>query len=367
MQHVDALSRNTNITVVEANSFEDNLIICQAKDKKLKDVRQKLENEEDKMFELRNGVIYRKSNNGKLLFCVPEEIEEKILYKYHNELGHLGRDKVMGAIVRTYWFSNMKEKVVRHIENCIRCVAYSPKTGKGEGLLYSLPKGNVPFEIINIDHYGPVDIGRAKKHLFVVIDGFTKYVRLYATKTTNTKEVIIALKDYFRSYSIPTYIVWIGEAVLRQKILEHLECNIKHVKIATGSPQANGQVERINRIVGPMITKLADPEEKMHWDTVVEDVEFSLNNTKQRSVAQMPSKMLFGIEQKGKVVDELRQKLEELDNVSDVRDLDKIRKVGSEAQRKLQKDNEQRYNEKRTKSSEYKVGDNIMIKILIAQ
>jgi len=43
----------------------------------------------------------------------------------------------------------------------------------------------------------------------------------------------------------------------------------------------------------------------------VEDVEFSLNNTKQRSIAQMPSKMLFGIEQKGKVIDELRQRLEE--------------------------------------------------------
>jgi len=100
----------------------------------------------------------------------------------------------------------------------------------------------------------------------------------------------------------------------------------------------------------------------MHWDTVVEDVEFSLNNTKQRSIAQMPSKMLFGIEQKGKVIDELRQKLKELGNVSDVRDLDKIGKDGSEAQRKLQKGNEQRYNDKRTKSSEYKVGDYNMVK-----
>jgi len=197
------------------------------------------------MFEMRNGVIYRKSNNGKLLFCVPEEMEEKILYKYHNELGHLGRDKVMDAIVGTYWFSNMKEKVVRHIENCIRCVAYSPKTGKGEGLLHSIPKGNVPFEIIHTDHYGPVDNGRAKKHIFVVIDGFTKYVRLYATKTTNTKEVIIALKDYFRSYSRPTCIVSDrGSCFTSEDFGKYMEeCNIKHVKIATGSPQANGQVK----------------------------------------------------------------------------------------------------------------------------
>jgi len=38
--HVDALSRNTNIMVVETNSFEDNLIICQAKDEKLKGVKE---------------------------------------------------------------------------------------------------------------------------------------------------------------------------------------------------------------------------------------------------------------------------------------------------------------------------------------
>jgi len=152
----------------------------------------------------------------------------------------------MDAIVRAYEFSNMKKKVVRHIENCIRCVAYSPKSGKGKGLLHSIPKGNVPFEIIHIDHYGPVDSGRAKKHLFVVIDGFTKYVRLYATKTTNTKEVIIALKDYIRSYSRPTCIVSDrGSGFTSEDFGKFMEeCNIKHVKIATGSPQANGQVER---------------------------------------------------------------------------------------------------------------------------
>lgn len=140
------------------------------------------------------------------------------------------------------------------------------------------------------------------------------------------------------------------------------EYNIKHIKIATGSPQANGQVERVNRIVGPMIAKLTDIEKGLHWDAVIEDVEFSLNNTKQRSVAQSPSKMLFGIEQKGKVVDELRQKLEELDNVSEIRDLKEIRRKGSESQLKAQRDNEKRYNNKKKESTQYKVGDYIMVK-----
>lgn len=111
--------------------------------------------------------------------------------------------------------------------------------------------------------------------------------------------MILALKDYFRSYSRPKFIV--SDLCFTSEDFEKFikEYNIKYIKIATGSPQANGQVQRINRIVGPMIAKLTDIENGLHWDAVIEDVQFSLNNTKQRSVAQSPSKMLFGIEQKG--------------------------------------------------------------------
>lgn len=35
MQHVDALSRCLSVMVIESNSFEDNLVICQNRDAKL--------------------------------------------------------------------------------------------------------------------------------------------------------------------------------------------------------------------------------------------------------------------------------------------------------------------------------------------
>jgi len=116
--------------------------------------------------------------------------------KYHNEVGHIERDQMLDIIAKSYWFPNAKEKYVSHINNCLKCEAFSPNTGK-EGFLHSNPKGNKPFELIHIDHYGPVDSGKSKKHIFVVVDGFSKCVRLYTIKTTNTREVIIALKDYF--------------------------------------------------------------------------------------------------------------------------------------------------------------------------
>lgn len=38
------------------------------------------------------------------------------------------------------------------------------------------------------------------------------------------------------------------------------ENDIQHIKIATFSPEANGQVERVNRSLGPMIAKLISTE-----------------------------------------------------------------------------------------------------------
>jgi len=67
MQHVFALSRCTNILTVEINSFEDNLVICQAKDPKVQKIKKQLEKRKHKLFEMRNGIVYRKSNDDILL------------------------------------------------------------------------------------------------------------------------------------------------------------------------------------------------------------------------------------------------------------------------------------------------------------
>jgi len=49
---VDALSRYNNILIVETNSFEENLIICQGKDLRIKKLKPVLEKAELKLFEM---------------------------------------------------------------------------------------------------------------------------------------------------------------------------------------------------------------------------------------------------------------------------------------------------------------------------
>jgi len=204
---VDALSSISNILVLEENTLEQNLSMCQNKDSAIHEIRQRLEKEESNAFEMRNGLFYRKFK-GNILFYVPANIEGNILTLYHDNMGHRGYEKVYNAIIRSYWFPKLSDKIKQHIHNCLRCITFSSKCGKREGLLHSIPKGDKPFDIVHIDHFGPVKIiNGSNKYVLLAVDGFSKFVKLYGTKSTNSKSATKYLSNFFTSYSRPKVIV----------------------------------------------------------------------------------------------------------------------------------------------------------------
>jgi len=79
-----------------------------------------------------------------------------------------------------------------------------------------------------------------------------------------------------------------------------------------------------------------------------------LNNTQHRSIKQTPSKRLFGLEQKGKIVDESKEKLKELGNTKEDRDLEKIRSEAEKNQEKAQEYNKTQCDKTARKPTEYR-------------
>lgn len=54
-------------------------------------------------------------------------------------------------------FVHIREKCEEHMKHCLKCILFALTSGRTESSLFPIPKGNVPFETIHIDHYGPVD------------------------------------------------------------------------------------------------------------------------------------------------------------------------------------------------------------------
>lgn len=361
MSHVDALSRCHVIFILESNTFEQTLAVRQHQDEEIQQVLRRLEESGDKHFELRDGLVYRKNKDGELLFYVPRQMENNVIRTCHDDLGHVGVDKVIGHITRVYWFPNLTERVKTYITNCLKCIEFSPKSGKAEGYLHSIPKGNIPFQTVHVDHYGPLEkTSRGYKFILSVVDAFTKFIKFYPCKSTKSEETIRHLKDYFRTYSKPRRIISDrGTAFTSTQFKDFLgEEFVRHVLVATRTPRANGQVERFNQPLNSILSKLTDEPDK--WDKYLSDTEFAMNNTKCRTTGETPSRLLFGIDQLGQVNDNIRLVLEHLHE--DERDLATIRELASENIRKSQEQQQAYYNSKHKASHKYDVGDFVMIR-----
>lgn len=259
----------------------------------------------------------------------------------------------------------MKSKIITHVKNCLKCIAFAPDAGKPEGTLHSIPKGDLPFITVHIDHLAPASRSSvsSKRYIFSVIDAFTKYVKLCATKTTNSSEVIKSLKTYFEYYSRPLRIVSDRGSCFTSREFEDFmkEHNVQHVKIATASPQANGQVERLNRTILPMIAKLAD-ERNTHWSNVLKIVEFTINNVVSKATNECPSTLLFGLRQRGAVIDELRKSLEIAGRFDTSRELARMREEAAKQIQKNQCTNKRIYDCRHKVARKYQLGDKVMVK-----
>lgn len=111
-----------------------------------------------------------------------------------------------------------------------------------------------------MDHLGPLDsTNKNYNHILAVIDSFTKFIWLYPTKSTASKEVIAKLQLQSQVFGNPSCIITDkGTAFSSAEFQEYCKDEgIKHSMITTGLPRSNGQIERINRIIIPVLTKLS--------------------------------------------------------------------------------------------------------------
>lgn len=65
-------------------------------------------------------------------------MEEKVLWSYHDDLGHLGLNKTLERISRAYWFPFMRQKTQNQITSCLICITYSGSSGKPQGKLHDI-------------------------------------------------------------------------------------------------------------------------------------------------------------------------------------------------------------------------------------
>lgn len=199
LPHVDALSRCHQVCVIGTADVEDRSVIAQSRDAHVKDLYKRLED---------GCAGFRTPQRVKKLLFVPAEMEDNVIRISHELVGHQSVEKTMARVMRNYWMPGILKKVEKFCRNCLPCLMHSEPTGKLQRNLHMIPKPAVPFDTIHVDHFGPCPaVSSNRKHILVIVDAFTKCIRLFAVKSTSTKEVICCQEKYFKCYSRPRRII----------------------------------------------------------------------------------------------------------------------------------------------------------------
>lgn len=134
------------------------------------------------------------------------------------------------------------------------------KQRKGENLSKLIPKQSIPLETYHIDHIGPMpSTNKIYNRIIAVIDTFTKFVWLYPVKSTSVIEVIDKLKLQQNIFRNSLQIITDKEPAFTSDNFETYckEQIIEHEPITTGVLRGNVQVERMHRILIPILAKLS--------------------------------------------------------------------------------------------------------------
>lgn len=200
MKHVDSLSRYP--VMIVSSEVHAQILRAQKKDEKLAGVYEVLKHKAYADFKIKNNLIY-KQMNGLDLLAVPKSMEKEIIRSAHN-FGHMGIQKTKHAIQQDYYIPHADRKIGQFIFNCIQCITHSQKLGKQEDILHCIDKGEAPLTTLHVDHLGSLDPTlKSYKYIFAVVDGFSKYVWLYPTKSTDAAEVIKPLNSRVEIFGNP--------------------------------------------------------------------------------------------------------------------------------------------------------------------
>ncbi|GBG78000.1 hypothetical protein CBR_g25933 [Chara braunii] len=204
---VDALSRRVNYLGALVSDFgvseevTQSLVGAYQEDPVTMDIIRKLQAKDkatESEFVMVDGLLYLdKAGIERLVVPSSEPLRSLFLGECHDATGHFGYKKTSANLVQRFWWPGMFDDAKKYVETCQVCQRDKPRAQAPLGLLKPLPIPVGPGQSVSTDFMDTLVTSKSgKRHIFVIIDRFTKYARLVAMpETARTDFVIKLFKD----------------------------------------------------------------------------------------------------------------------------------------------------------------------------
>lgn len=306
---------------------------------------------------IKESILFRRDSFLNLWqVVIPIEITDLLINCVHSKLGHPGMYKTLMYLKQYYYWKGMGKQIKNFVLTCDLCQRVKSLNIKMEGQ-YKLVESEKPGDLVCVDFYGPLprSIG-GLQYIFIIMDVFTKYVKLYPIKKETTAIVLKKLVElYIPELGVPNRILADhGSQFTSPKWANKLlDLNIKCIFSSIRHPQGN-PVERVMRELGRLFRTLCS-EKHTSWGKYVADIEYFLNITTHHSTGFSPFKLQFGL----RPVNQIQM----IVDFPEVEELSKDAKILL-ARERIQKSFEKRSRTQKASSRvELKEGDLVLLRI----
>ncbi|GBG75826.1 hypothetical protein CBR_g21071 [Chara braunii] len=212
--------------------------------------------------------------------------------------GHFGYKKTSANLVQRFWWPNMLEDVKKYVETYQVYQRDKSRTQAPLGLLKPLPIPAGPEQSISMNFMDTLVTSKnGKRHIFVIVDRFTKYARLIAMPETARTEHVIKLfmDNWVRDFGLPKTIVSDRDVRFTSEMWKKAPEQVgSQLQMTSGShPEANGQAEQMNRVVQHLLRHYIKPNPD-DWDEKLPLIARLYNNDVRSTIGVSPNQLHLG-------------------------------------------------------------------------
>ena len=253
---------------------------------------------------LRDGLVFRRWEHevtGQEIYhqiCLPESIVSQALCALHNDpsSGHLGVSKTLEKVRSRFYWHGMREDVEMHVRRCVPFAKVNDPSKLPKAPLINTKAGQ-PLQKVAIDIVGPTPRSTSGHEWFLVVsDHFTKFAQAFPVR--NTSAVTLAKKvmdEYICRFGCFEGLHSDQGANVDGGVFKGL-CDLfeaAKTKTTPYHPQGDGQVERLNKSLVKILSKLIS-DHRRDWADFVPKAVLTYNTSVHESTGFTPYRLMFG-------------------------------------------------------------------------
>lgn len=244
-----------------------------------------------------NGVIGIASGR-QFQAAVPQTERAEIIRLAHDDpsSGHMGRRRTIARVKARFVWPGMNEDIRSFCASCTPCQRrYRPAPKRRAPMVTEVTSR--PFQRIAMDITEMPVSRRGNRYVLVIMDYFSKFVRIFPMPNQKTETVMEALLHWVQELGVPERLHTDQGAQFESLMMRELyqRLGIHKTRTTPYHPESDGMVERFMRTLKDMVSKYIDSQ-GLDWDESTRSYAMAYNSSLHETTGHTPFYMIHGFE-----------------------------------------------------------------------